>query len=74
MQYGQLGIGDTEKVLHWFLYHMPMEQRGELMAELPQQYAGLFPDVDPGIITAAVRRKLNETRMVAAEQKLAAAS
>lgn len=54
-----LGIGDAETLADWFLYHMPQDQRGRLMAELPQVYGRVFPDVDADVIVSRVRAALN---------------
>jgi hypothetical protein len=53
-----LGIGEAEDFTAWMLGKLTPELRRELMAERPQLYAALFPEVDQAIILAAVQRKL----------------
>jgi hypothetical protein len=49
-----LGIHDTEVLVEFLLYHMPMETRFKLMTEYPIVYAKLFPEVDPAFIITHV--------------------
>ncbi len=49
-----LGIGAAEELAEWFLARMNQDQRGRLMAERPQLYAEVFPDVDRAIIVRHV--------------------
>lgn len=56
-----LGIGDAEIIARWFLYRVKPEQRRQLMADLPQVYSRMYPDVDQAIITAAVARGMAQS-------------
>lgn len=61
-----LGIHDTEDLAAWFLYHMPGEQRGRLIAERPKIYAKLCPTVTPERIAEIVREHIEADRAAAA--------
>jgi hypothetical protein len=54
-----LGIGEAEDFTAWMLGKLTPELRRELMADRPQLYAALYPEVDPAVILAAVDRKLS---------------
>ena len=45
---------ELETLVRWFTHRMPVEQRRELMAELPQAYKGLFPNVPGSLIAGFV--------------------
>lgn len=49
-----LGLYETEVLAEWFLNQMPMEQRHQLMAELPVIYHHLYPGVPASTIASAV--------------------
>lgn len=49
-----LSIGAAEELAEWFLARMGQDQRGRLMAERPQLYAEIFPDVSREIIVRHV--------------------
>jgi hypothetical protein len=53
---------ELERVVAWFTHHMDLDQRRRLMADLPQQYAKLYPDVDADVIADAVRYAIRERR------------
>jgi hypothetical protein len=55
-----LGTAELESLADWFLYRMPMQQRHDLMAELPQTYGKIFPGVSGATIAKAVSVRLNE--------------
>jgi len=55
-----LGTAELEMLADWFLSRMPMQQRHDLMAELPQAYGRLYPDVSGSAIAKAVSGRLNE--------------
>lgn len=50
----QLSIRDAEVLAEWFLHNMSMEQRHQLMAELPVIYHHLYPGVPASTIASAV--------------------
>lgn len=51
---------ELEMLAGWFTARMPMEQRHELMAELPVLYARLFPGVAPTVVLNEVQRTLDD--------------
>lgn len=53
-------LRDNEKdtVLRFFLFYMPMEQRGQLMAQHPLIYGHLYPDVPKETIANKVHQAL----------------
>jgi hypothetical protein len=53
-----LGIGEAEDFTAWMLGKLTPELRRELMADRPQLYRALFPEVAEETILDAVRRKL----------------
>lgn len=67
---GKLSQHDLETVVDWFMYHLPMEQRTELMADLPQQYAALT-GATPEVIAERVLGKIGRTRQAEREQMAA---
>jgi hypothetical protein len=56
---GKLNWSELETVVGWFLYRMAQDQRGRLMAELPQLYGKMFPGVSSEAITDRVRAALD---------------
>jgi hypothetical protein len=50
----ELGHNDLERLVDWFTYSMPMDQRHRLMADMPLVYARLFPGVRPAAVTEEV--------------------
>jgi hypothetical protein len=54
--------GEVEQLAEWFLNLMDVEQRGRLMAELPQIYARMYPGVKAEIITARVTAAIHAGR------------
>ena len=69
-----LSNADADRLARWFLYHMSLEQRGRLMAELLMVYARVFPGVDLDAIMRAVQTSLVATRRQQREEFAAAAS
>ncbi len=49
---------DMELLVDWFTYRLDIDDRKELMADLPLVYGRLFPGVQADIILAAVDRAL----------------
>jgi len=58
----ELGQNDLERLVEWFTYSMPMDQRHRLMAEMPVLYAKLFPGVRPSAVTAEVAVGIERVR------------
>lgn len=57
-----LDIHDTEVLAEWFMYHLSMEQRTELVAELPLIYSRMFPTVPPSRILSFVEAAIKSER------------
>jgi hypothetical protein len=49
-------------LVRWFTYYMSPETRVDLMGDLPQHYALLYPGVSPEIITEQVKRRMEVKR------------
>jgi hypothetical protein len=58
----------------WFENRMSQEDRADLIAERPTEYAKLHPGVDPAVIAAAVTRGVNRIRAAQAADAEAAAA
>lgn len=58
----RLSTHELETAVRWFTYHMPSEQRGRLMAEMPVLYAKLFPGVSPKAVLERVAAGLEGVR------------
>lgn len=48
--------------LDFLLYHLSMDLRGRLMAELPTIYAKAFPTVEPALLAARVTERIEADR------------
>jgi hypothetical protein len=57
-----LGIHDNEVLAEWFLYHLSLEQRHKLMAELPLIYSRLYPDVAAEVLGGYVIGQIQSER------------
>lgn len=55
-----LSTGDAERLAEWFLHRLSMDQRHELMADMPLVYARVFPTVAPSMIADVVNVALDE--------------
>ena len=53
-----LAHSELETVVSWLLAAMPAEMNDRFMAELPQHYGRLFPDVSAEVIADAVVQRL----------------
>lgn len=57
-----LSLDEVARVLDFFLYRMDMDTRRKLMAEMPVQYAKLFPSATPARIQQLVAERIEEVR------------
>jgi hypothetical protein len=66
----KLNTGEMELVLRWFEQHMTMEQRHQLMAEMPVFYAKMAGNRSPqmaGVLSEYVRAAVDPLAEVAEE-------
>jgi len=57
-----LDIHETEVLAEWFVYNLSMDQRAQLMAELPVIYGRMCPTVSPSRIASFVDDRIRSNR------------
>lgn len=57
-----LNTHDTEVLAEWFMWKLSMEQRHNLIAEMPLIYSRMFPDVSPTLMGDYVKTRINRER------------